>query len=495
MASCTLAVISDVHDAPAGAGHAGEYGQILLTRAVRRLNRFIRPDAVVVLGDLLEDPEAPDAMDRLRRLKGVLDLLEAPVVVIPGNHDPEPDRFYQVFERPPEQIDVAGVRLVPFVDPPEPGYHARRTPYDLERMRLARRGHSGPILCLQHVPVLPPGETPSPYGYTNIDQVLAAMEEAGITLAVGGHYHPGTALVRRGRSAYLAVKALFQEPFTFTLLRIEDDRIDVEEQALQVPRELGLVDLHSHSEFAYCAKGVGLSLSPKLAELFGLAAMAFTEHSGQLYFEPGAYRRGVFYEGGVDAGEGYEPRTERFWEAAEAVRGERVLVGLEIDADFQGRLVARPEDLSRCDVKNGAVHQLPELRKKSAADPEKAADEFLWIMERLVRTGIDIVVHPFRVFRRGKVPVPTEAYDPVVRMLGESGVAAEINFHTNEPDPEFFRRCIEAGVKLTFGSDAHEPYEVGEFYPHLELLREIGYDGDLRDILWVPQKLRSDLGW
>lgn len=490
----TLAVISDVHDTGVQGRHAGEYGRVLLTRAVRRLNRYIRPDAVAVLGDLVEDPAEPGVMERLAQLKAVIDLLEAPVIVIPGNHDPEPDLFYQVFERPPEHFDVAGVRLVPFIDPPEPGFNARRLPHELERMRRARGGHSGPVVCLQHVPVLPPGETASPYGYTNVDEVLAAMDEAAMTLAIGGHYHPGTALVRRGRSAYLAVKALFTSPFTFTLVRIEEDRIEVEEQALQMPQELGLVDLHSHSEFAYCGKGVELGLSPKLAELFGLAAMAFTEHSGQLYFEPGAYRRGVFFEGGVDAGEGYEPRMERFWRAAEGVRSERVLVGLEIDADFQGRLVVRPEDLARCDVKNGAVHQLPELRKKGGADPQKAADEFLGIMESLVRTGIDIVVHPFRVFRRGKVPVPTWAYDRVVRMLKESGVAAEINFHTNEPDPEFFRRCIEAGVKLTFGSDAHEPYEVGEFYPHLQLLREIGYDGALREILWVPEKVRALLG-
>lgn len=490
----TLAVISDLHDAGADSGRAGEYGRILLTRVVRRLNRYVRPDAVAVLGDLLDDAGAPGAMERLAALKQVLGLLEAPVIVIPGNHDPEPGLFYQVFEKPPEHLDVGSVRLVPFVDPPEPGYNARRTPQDLERMRAARRGHAGPIVCLQHVPVLPPGETPSPYNYTNVDEVLATMEEAGITLAVGGHYHAGTELVRKGKSAFLAVKALFQPPFTYTLIRIDGDRVELEEQRLQMPSGLGLVDLHSHSEFAYCGKGVRLSLSPKLAELFGLAAMAFTEHSGQLYYKQGAYRKGVFYEGGIEAQEGYAPRMQEFWRAADGVRSERVLVGLEIDADFQGRLVVRPEDLARCDVKNGAVHQLPELRKKAGADPEKAADEFLRIMEELVRTGIDTVVHPYRVFRRAKLPVPTWTYDPVVRMLKESGVAAEVNFHTNEPDPDFFKRCIEAGVKLTFGSDAHELYEVGEFFPHLELLRKIGYDGDLRDILWVPEKVKAALG-
>jgi hypothetical protein len=44
-------------------------------------------------------------------------------------------------------------------------------------------------------------------------------------------------------------------------------------------------------------------------------------------------------------------------------------------------------------------------------------------------------------------------------------------------------------VKLSFGSDAHALYEVGEFAPHLKFLKEIGYDGDLKDILVRPGEL------
>jgi len=71
----------------------------------------------------------------------------------------------------------------------------------------------------------------------------------------------------------------------------------------------------------------------------------------------------------------------------------------------------------------------------------------------------------------------------VVHMLREADVAAEINFHTNDPDPEFVRLCIEAGVPLTFGSDAHNLYEIGEFFPHLQLLKEAGFDGDPAEVL------------
>ena len=74
----------------------------------------------------------------------------------------------------------------------------------------------------------------------------------------------------------------------------------------------------------------------------------------------------------------------------------------------------------------------------------------------------------------------------MVRLLRENGVAAEVNFHTNTPDPRFFRACLDAGVKLTFGSDAHEPHAIGEFTPHVEFLSACGYNGDVRDVLWTP---------
>ena len=54
---------------------------------------------------------------------------------------------------------------------------------------------------------------------------------------------------------------------------------------------------------------------------------------------------------------------------------------------------------------------------------------------------------------------------------------------TNEPPPSFFADCIRAGVRISFGSDAHALYEIGEFHPHLALLADIGFDGDLTDIL------------
>jgi putative hydrolase len=72
---------------------------------------------------------------------------------------------------------------------------------------------------------------------------------------------------------------------------------------------------------------------------------------------------------------------------------------------------------------------------------------------------------------------------PVAELLARSGAAAEINFHNNEPDPEFIAICIERGVKIAFGSDAHALHEVGAFYPHLSVLREAAGRQDIADLL------------
>ena len=65
-------------------------------------------------------------------------------------------------------------------------------------------------------------------------------------------------------------------------------------------------------------------------------------------------------------------------------------------------------------------------------------------------------------------------YPLIADLLADSGVAAEINFHTNQPEPEFFRLCLERGVRLSLGSDSHELSEFGEFWPHLRVLRAAG---------------------
>ena len=100
--------------------------------------------------------------------------------------------------------------------------------------------------------------------------------------------------------------------------------------------------------------------------------------------------------------------------------------------------------------------------------------------------GIQVLAHPFRIFLRRRREVPTALYGEVVGLLASRGVAAEINFHTNQPDPVFFRLCLERGVKLSVGSDSHAIASVGDLGPHIALLRDLGVWDRLDQILWRP---------
>ena len=106
----------------------------------------------------------------------------------------------------------------------------------------------------------------------------------------------------------------------------------------------------------------------------------------------------------------------------------------------------------------------------------------LWIL-RLPR-----LAHPFRVFQGRRPALISKLAPALARLLKENNVAAEINYHNVTPSKQLIKACLEAGTKLTLGSDSHTLAELGEFWPHLRLLESCGYNGDPADILVDPTR-------
>ncbi len=143
-------MISDLHvGAPGSDTCHGDIGDILLHRAVAYLNDLVRPDVTLLAGDLLDAGEAPGADVARDRLQEILAYLKGPRIVIPGNHDGNENAFYRSFRRSPEILDVAGMRVLPFIDAERPGYCAVRSARDLGRFLRAREGFDGPIIALR----------------------------------------------------------------------------------------------------------------------------------------------------------------------------------------------------------------------------------------------------------------------------------------------------------------------------------------------------------
>jgi len=462
----------------------GEFGDVLLLRAVHRINELIKPDLTILLGDMVNDGNAPDGEARMITLREIVDKLESPCITIPGNHDGDVEKFYKVFESPQDIIDIKGTRFLPFTDPERPGYNAERMAPEIERMSHAARNHSGPVVSLQHVPLFPPGASKCHYNYVNADEIIQAMKENGITHVIGAHNHGGIEPIRNDGISYLAVPALCESPFRFWEILIDEDEAEVTNHELRLPEELGLVDCHVHTPLAYCSENMEFKKAVDLADIFGLADMSFSEHSGQLYFDAREYWKGEAHAKGL---EGRLPENDRMQEYLSRAKSLTEHIGFEVDADFKGRQMLRDEDREHASFLIGSVHKLPELRKPEP-DEERVIDEFMFLSSKIVASGIQVLAHPFRIFHRANSTTPEHLFEPMVEILRENDVAAEINFHKYKPPARFVEMCVNGGVNLAFGSDAHNLYEVGEFAPHLELMKECGFDADLNEILIDPRK-------
>ena len=479
-----LAVITDLHfsrqDNVQLPDRVGHFADIFLLKAIQRLNRYIKPDLLFIGGDLINDANDDDAITMLEELKQLINLIECPVIIIPGNHDPAPDLFYQIFERPLAAVDINGVRFLPFIDEEQPGYNAIRSQSDLAKMRQLAQAFNGPVVSLQHVPLFKQGTTASPANYTNSAEIISIMRDNGITLAVSGHYHTGYDIIDYEGIQSVTVPACCEAPFCFMEIDIDHaGRAITTTHKLSLPDNLPpLTDYHIHTHLAYCGENMDMLKTLQIAQLTGLNRVSFSEHAGQLYLSNEDYWSSAYFAKGL-AGCNLENRMNDFLTALKATSG-NFLSGLELDTDINGNFTAFQADVDQVDVKIGALHA---LHIDDFDDYDAVKKEFMYRTEQIVKNNVDILAHPFRMFRRCNLPTAPELYEPVAKLLKATNTAAEINLHTNDPDPEFLLCCINHGVKLSFGSDSHNLYEVGELHQHLTIMDSIGYLNRLDEVL------------
>jgi len=480
----TIAVIGDLHYGLSKADHRhGDIADILLHRALVHLNDIVKPDVTLVMGDVLDDGAAPDGVAKRMHLADILRSLHGPHVIIPGNHDGETGAFYRSFDRAPDIMEVAGMRVLPFIDEDRPEYCAERPVAELDRFRMAREGFDGPIVALQHVPVFPDGAVDCPYNHLNAGAIVEAMSAAGVQLCISAHYHAGHAPLQVGPTTIVTAPALCTPPYELLVIRLDGDHVDIAPHPLAVDPSLGLCDYHIHSEFGYCAQDAEFARGIDLGSRFGMVEVGFAEHSGQLYFAEEEYWGGRCHREGVDAITTYANRMDAYFEAAAAVCGPTARIGLELDFDYQGRAVLLPRDRDRADYLLGSVHRLASL-DHDHWEPSVVVEEFLWMVNKIVSQDVDILAHPFRIIKRDGIALDRAIIEHVVDALYWTNTAAEINFHLGGPPLEFVKLCMERGVKLALGGDAHHLLDIGNFAPHLALLREAGAPPDLSEVLF-----------
>ena len=465
---------------------------MLVQKALARLrHEGITPGLILLLGDLVDNGDTPEAANDLARLAGDLQRAGYRVLAVPGNHDGPPETVGALFDSAPGLHIVDGYGFLLFHDTRGEGDHYARSPEALAWTADAARRHPGmPLIALQHNPLHPAIASTYPFMLDNAEAVQASYTAAGVMASFSGHYHRGQPLHTHQGVRYATAPALAEAPHAFLHLRLDGNQMEATTHALQIEVP-GLCDVHCHTEFAYCATTVSAGLNRLLAERLGLNRLCLTEHAFHLYFP-----REIAWtydwqrdRGLVDAVWDHDPRRGRmaaYRSFARAQRGPNVRLGLEVDLMAGGGWLLHPDDAVGWDLFVGAIHEIDDL-KRGETSQEEMERLFMRDLERLLVYPIQVLAHPFRIFTRHKRTKPAHLYTAVAAQLAQAGVAAEINFHTNQPEPEFIRACLDAGVRIALGSDAHSIEEVADFYPHIRILREAGLAlEDLASHLYAP---------
>jgi len=443
------------------------------------------PAAIVVLGDFLDQPSLPGAREDFQRIVSLLRETGWPAVIVQGNHDLPEEDFLAVAGDLAVEKEISGFLLYPFADRYLPDETCFRTEESLERFRKVCLEKPGrPVIALQHNVVYPCLEQNYPMNFNNSQEIISCYSQLSVQLSLSGHYHHGLPCQERAGVQYLCVPSLCEPPFSYLMVEIAD-RVQVKKETLV--NTFPLPDVHCHTEFAYCATTVNARLAVEKSQLFQCRCLVLTEHSAQLYLSAEDFWQANFLKkpGLIRVSrERKQDRMEKFLSTVKPLRCEFTLLGLEVELDYEGKLTVLPEDRENFDLLVGAIHWLPE--DSVSQGHRKLEKSFLSACEKLCVSGIQVLAHPFRIFRRYQLQAGKHLYSPLARILAETKVAAEINFHTNIPEPEFFQLCLEKGVKLATGTDAHCLEEVGDLSRHFQFLTEKLQIKDLDAVVFQP---------
>jgi len=447
-----------------------KYGIEFLKRIKRRINENI--DVVVIIGDILDDGENPDSEEEYNEIKKTLEEFPVKKILFTfGNHDKNSEKFYRIFGEENKYFVYDNFLFYVFCDDYYEGDVCIRNQKEIENFKKFVSENPGKkIIVIQHNPVYPEIEGNYPYNLTDYEKIHFLYKKYNVFLSISGHYHKGLDLLNKDGIYYLTIPAVCEEPFKYFIIEIGKE-LKIREETLK--NKVELIDYHCHTEFGYCAEDVSMEKVLERCKLFGVKKIYFTEHAGQLYLSKEDYWQYKFF-GGIDIikkqREERKDRIKEYVEKFNSLNTDMAGLGIEAEIDKDGKLTLLEEDRNFFEIIIGAIHYIPDEYLVSKNLIEK---KFIESIEKLVENKIDILAHPFRFFVRKNLEKPKHLFKKVAEILSKGKVKAELNFHTNNPDPEFFRICAEKNVEIVFGSDSHNLLEVGDFSKHIEFMRSL----------------------
>jgi histidinol-phosphate phosphatase family protein len=206
--------------------------------------------AVVLTGDLLDVPDyvlhGEEAYDYQRSLwleetaadyalvRRLLEDSGLPFLAVPGNHDAW-TAFHRAF--PEESLTVAGHRLLRFSDR-QHGHQLLPQRIDAQRRAFlaALADASLPQVHCQHYVLTPELNQGYPHTYWEHAELCRRLAAAPhVRLALSGHYHAGTALLRVGATTVTTAPAFTEAPHRYRLYELDSSEVRAQDLALPAP--------------------------------------------------------------------------------------------------------------------------------------------------------------------------------------------------------------------------------------------------------------------
>jgi len=244
-------------------------------------------------------------------------------------------------------------------------------------------------------------------------------------------------------------------------------------------------DYHMHTPLCRHAEGWPVEYAARAVEL-GIEEIGFSDHA------PFREERDDWRMLAEEL-----PRYAGEVEKAQAAFPELTIrLGLEVDyLPGEEEWIAELSQTLPYDYLIGSVHYLapdwdfdnPKWIGRFEERPVEEVWELYWAeYGKAIRSGLfDVMGHPDLVKKFGHRPEGDlrRFYEPAIESMREVGCAYEINTAglrkaaaERYPHDDFVRLAAQAGIPLTFGSDAHAPEEVGaEFEGAVKVALDAGY--------------------
>jgi len=242
-------------------------------------------------------------------------------------------------------------------------------------------------------------------------------------------------------------------------------------------------DFHIHTYLSPCAKDKLNSQPSRIisrAKTLGIKTIGFTDHFYQYPFQaPPAF-------------------SNNNWSIIEQLRNDisaiqtdvRVLVGCEADQVTLDTLSIEPALAQRLDyvIISASHFHLSTSQKPENLEPRTVAEHYLKFIRKSLEANFGfIIAHPF--YTPGNTLGKPESYMNEIQdnelfeiseLARDKRIAFEVNGHIDrEPGyllavTRFFQISQKAGVKFTFGSDAHHMNDIGCSQLRLDAIKRLG---------------------